>query len=197
MKGLNNMALNITTEAGSFLPFIKYNAKADKWFKREDKQDVEISRPTFVADFKNIKTGWFHYEEGQAPSIVLDPSLEVKAAKPSDKHKRGFEMELFSKNSFGGVVKFGSASMHVCNAIAELYNEYEASAEAKAGQLPVVEVAGSTPQKDKFGTNYKPTFKIVKYVDRPAEFDEAQETVSPAAATPQQAAPVRKVVNEF
>jgi len=188
------MALNIVSSAQDFIPFVKYNAKADKWFKREDGEDVEIARPTFVADLKNIQTGWYLYAEGQAPSIVLDPDLITKAAKPSDKHKRGFEMNVFSQNAFGGVVKFGSASMHVCNAIAELYNEYEISAEGKAGKLPVVECSGSVAQKDKFGTNYKPTFKILKYVDRPAELD------TPVAATPAQApaaAPVKKVVNEF
>lgn len=190
------MGLNIVS-TGEFTPFVKYNAKADKWFTRQEGEDVEIARPTFVADMKNIQTGWYYFLEGQAPDIVLDADLQTKAAKPSDKHKRGFEMNLFSQNAFGGVVKFSSASMHVCNAIAELYNEYEASAEAKAGKLPVVEVAGSTPQKDKFGTNYKPVFKILKYVDRPAELD---NTVAPAAATPvsqQAAAPVKKVVNEF
>lgn len=190
------MGLNIVS-SGEFTPFVKYNAKADKWFTRQEGEDVEIARPTFIADLKNIQTGWYLYAEGQAPSIVLDPDLTTKAAKPSDKHKRGFEMHVFSQNSFGGVVKFGSASMHVCNAIAELYNEYEASAEGKAGELPVVECAGSVPQKDKFGTNYKPVFKILKYVARPAELDNA---VAPAAATPvpqHVAAPVKKVVNEF
>lgn len=192
------MALNIVSSAQDFIPFVKYNAKADKWFKREDGEDIEIARPTFVADLKNIQTGWYLYAEGQAPSIVLDPDLVTKAAKPSDKHKRGFEMTVFSQNSFGGVVKFGSASMHVCNAIAEVYNEYEASAEAKAGKLPVIECSGSVAQKDKFGTNYKPTFKILKYIDRPAELD--QETTVVATATPVSTpavAAVKKVVNEF
>lgn len=166
------MALNITsTGGGDIKPYVKFNSKADKWFvKKEGAEEVEeIARPTFVADFTNIKTGWFHYAEGQAPNIVLDPSLQTPAAKPSDLHKRGFQVDLYSKNTFGGVAVMTGASMHLCNAFNELYEAYEAGLADNKGKLPVVECAGSTPMKDKYGTNYKPTLKIVKWVDRPTE----------------------------
>ena len=51
------MPLNIGA-SGSIKPYAKYNSKADKWFTRGDEGDVEIGRPTFVADFANIATGW-------------------------------------------------------------------------------------------------------------------------------------------
>jgi hypothetical protein len=46
--------------------------------------------------------------------------------------------------------------------------------------LPVVECTGSTPQKSDYGTNYKPTLKITKWVDKPVEFatGSVQETVT-------------------
>ena len=47
------MPLNIGA-SGSIKPYAKYNSKADKWFARGDEGDVEIGRPTFVADFANI-----------------------------------------------------------------------------------------------------------------------------------------------
>ena len=58
--------------SGSIKPYAKYNSKADKWFVRGDEGDVEIGRPTFVADFANIRTGWLRFREGQAPERVID-----------------------------------------------------------------------------------------------------------------------------
>lgn len=174
------MGLNLVAETVDFDPWVKYNAKAGRWYiKGDDGNEKEVDKPTFVADMANIKTGWILFLEGQAPSKEFDPSLEQMLPKPSDAHKRGFQLRLFSGKSFGGVVELCSSSMHLCKAIAALYTEYEAN--AKDGQVPVVEYTGSTGMKDKMGTNYAPNFKIVKYVDRPAEFD---ATAEPEAAAP-------------
>lgn len=156
------MALNLGT-SGDFAPYVKYNSKAGRWYKKEGANEVEVSNPTFIADFENIKTGWFLYAEGQAPSIVFDPSLSVQAPRPSEKHRRGFKLTLFSQTSFNGLVEFTSASMHVCNAINELYAQYEAEKEKYPGQFPVISSTGSAPQKDKLGTNYKPLLSIIKW----------------------------------
>ena len=69
------MPLQIGT-SGSFKPYVKYNAKADKWFIPGENGDHEIGRPTFAADFANICVGWFRFREGQAPDRVIDPSLD-------------------------------------------------------------------------------------------------------------------------
>lgn len=185
------MGLNIG-QSGEFRPYCKYNAKAGRWYVKKDDAEVEVPNPTFVADFDNIKTGWFLFMEGQAPSIVHDKSLTEPAAKPSDKHKRGFEVDLYSQNLFGGVVVMTAASMHVNNAINDVYEQYEAQRGANAGKLPVVSCTGTTPMKDKMGTNYRPNLSIVKWVDRPAEMA-AESTSSPAQkqdTTPAQAAGV-------
>jgi len=172
------MGLNIAQSSGDFLPYVKYNGKAGRWYVKKDDAEVEVTNPVFVADFDNIKTGWFMFMEGQAPSITLDPDLQNPAPKPSDKHKRGFAVQLFSKNQFGGVVELNGASMHLSNAINELYEQYEK--DRKPGQLPVVACTGTTPMKDKMGTNYRPIFKIEKWVDRPAEFDAETQSSTPA-----------------
>lgn len=171
--------LNIVSSNESFDPYVKYNAKAGRWYLKDD---VEVNNPVFVADFANIKTGWLLFLEGQAPNNVWDESLSNAAQKPSDKHKRGFEVRLFSKASFNGVVQLSSSSMHLCSAINDLYVQYESAAESKQGKLPVIQYTGSTPMKDKMGTNYKPNFKIEKWVDRPKEFDEKVEAELPKAA---------------
>lgn len=177
------MALNIVSTGGDFDPYVKYNAKAGRWYTKGENGEVEVQHPVFVADFKNVKTGWLLFLEGQAPNCVWDANLSTPAPKPSDAHKRGFEVRLFSKAHFGGVVQLSSSSMHLCNAINDLYMQYEAAPEAGQGKLPVVKFTGSTPMKDKMGTNYRPNFVIEKWVDRPAEFDDAKEAAPQSAAS--------------
>ena len=193
------MALNILS-SGSFVPYAKYNAKSGRWYTRKDEQEVEVSSPVFVIDFDNIKTGWFLFMEGQAPSVVFDASLTQVAPKPSDMHKRGFQVRLFSNAHFGGVAEFTANSMHTCNAVNDLYTQYEKDLPKNAGKLPVVAFKGVEATKDKFGTNYKPLFVIEEWVYRPAVFDAAKKTeaAKPAAAqhavTPAQNSPA---VSEF
>jgi hypothetical protein len=174
------MPLNIGA-SGTIKPYAKYNSKADKWFARGDEGDVEIGRPTFVADFANIATGWFRFREGEAPERRIDPSLERLAPSPGEGFKRGFVVMVFSQTFFGGAVELASASIHMGNAIREVYQVYEEQRSHHPGQLPVIACTGSEPMKDKYGTNYKPKLEIVKWVDRPAELPD-QSPVDPADA---------------
>lgn len=165
------MGLNIGG-SGIIKPYVKYNAKADKWFVRSPEGgDQEIARPTFLLDLKNIRTGWLRFREGQAPERVIDPSLDRAAPSPGEDFKRGFVVTAFSPKFFGGAVEFSSASIHLSNAVRELYAAFEehgGKAENR-GKVPVVACSGSEPMKDKYGTNYRPRLEIVKWVDRPAE----------------------------
>ena len=70
------MGLNIGG-SGSSKAYVKFNAKADKWFVRgADGKDAEIARPNFLVDFANIATGWLRFREGQAPERLMDPSID-------------------------------------------------------------------------------------------------------------------------
>lgn len=180
--------LNLGGGGGDFLPYAKFNGKAGRWYAKKGEQEVEVMNPTFVPDFENIRTGWFWFREGAAPSIILDKNLTEPAPKPTaqltdqngkvrDCYKRGFEIKLFSQQAFGGVVVLNGAAMHLNDAIKDLYAQYSEGKSANPGQLPVVHATGTLPMKDKHGTNYKPVFAILKWIPRPAEFD--------AAATPQ------------
>ena len=182
------MALNLNSGGGDFSPYVKFNAKVGRWFKKEGDVEIEITNPTFIADFANIQTGWFLYEEGQAPNVVFDDSLSSVSEKPTDKHKRGFKIPLFSEKSFGGYVEFASASTNVCNIINSLYVDYEKDAPSNKGKLPVIQCTGNTPQKGKYGTNYSPILSIVKWVDIPQALIDANKTASPSAVTPKAAA---------
>jgi hypothetical protein len=172
------MALNIGGSA-NLKNYVKYNAKADKWFVRgADGEDKEIARPTFVIDFDNIATGWLRFREGEAPERVMDPSLDKAAPLPGDGFKRGFVVMAYSPKFFGGAVEFASASIHLANAIKDVHAQYEAEKAAHPGQLPVIASSGSQAMKDRFGVNYRPTFSLVQWVDRPADLPSA----SPVAA---------------
>jgi hypothetical protein len=169
------MPLNIGG-SGVVKPYVKFNAKADKWFVRAPEGgDQEIARPTFLLDLKNIRTGWLRFLEGQAPERVIDPSLDRTAPNPGDGFKRGFVVMAFSQKFFGGAVEFASASIHLSNAIRDIYAAFEEQGgkPENRGKVPVVACTGSDPMKDKFGTNYRPRLEIVKWADRPAELQDA------------------------
>lgn len=210
--------LNINT-ATAFDPWVKYNAKAGRWYvKGPTGNEVEVQNPVFVADFAAIKTGWLYFNAGSAPERVWDESLTLPAPKPNktytddkgqvrDCFKRGFSVRVFSQALFGGICELSANSMHLCQAINALYLQYEAGKAANPGMVPVIRFTGSTPTKDKAGTNYAPNFVIDKWVARPAAFDAApvaqQQTGAPApvqqqqaaAAPPPAAAPVQPTVN--
>jgi hypothetical protein len=156
--------------SGSGKPFIKYNAKADKWFVRGAAgEDAEIPRPTFVIDLENIATGWLLFREGQAPERVMDPSIDQPAPSPGEGFKRGFVVIGFSPKFFGGIAEFAGTSVHLSNAIKDVYAQYEADKANHRGELPVVSCTGSEAMKDRYGVNYRPIFQIVKWVQRPKE----------------------------
>jgi len=188
------MGLNIGG-SGIIKPYVKYNAKADKWFVRAPEGgDQEIARPTFLVDLKNIRTGWLRFREGQAPERVIDPSLNDVAPSPGEDFKRGFVVTAYSPKFFGGAVEFSSASIHLSNAIRELYAAYEEQSgkTENRGKVPVVCCTGSEPMKDKYGTNYRPKLEIVKWVDRPDDLrDESpvdETDIWKGTRQPQQAA---------
>jgi hypothetical protein len=186
------MGLNIGG-SGIIKPYVKYNAKADKWFVRSPEGgDQEIARPTFLLDLKNVRTGWLRFREGQAPERVIDPSLDRSAPSPAEDFKRGFVVTAFSPKFFGGLVEFSSGSIHLSNSMRDLYASFEeqSAKPENSGKVPVVACTGSEPMKDKYGTNYRPRLEIVKWVDRPAELadespvDDAEVWKGTASTTP-------------
>ncbi len=172
------MPLNIGA-SGTIKPYAKYNAKADKWFVKGDDGDQEIARPTFAADLANIATGWLRFREGEAPERVIDPSLERAAPSPGEGFKRGFVLAAYSRQFFAGAVELSSASIHMGNAIREVYQAFEEGRADHPGQVPIIACTGSEPMKDKYGTNYRPTLALVKWADRPTELPDE----SPVEAT--------------
>jgi hypothetical protein len=181
------MGLMATSNAadGDFTVYVKYNAKAGRWYTKADEQgaeEYEVSNLTAVFDFANVKTGWFLFAAGVAPSKTFDPSLTEAAPKPGEGFKRGFELRIFSDKNLGGVREFSSTANAVIEAINPIFDAYTAAPEAAQGKLPVVKCVKVLPVVGKHGTNYQPVFEIVQWVDRPPELAGANDNPSPPAA---------------
>jgi len=194
------MALYTPPSSGDFNPYLKYNAKAGRfYFKPQGGEETEVQNPVFIADFDNIKKAWMKFAEGMAPDIVYCPSLTDEGPKPSDGHKIGLEVLLYSQNLFGGVAEFASNSINTCKGLSDVYAIYEEQKGANAGKVPVVAFVEAKPVKNNHGTNYEPVFRIEKWVDRPEELtaEKPVENVSASVETVEPAPAVAAGGSEF
>lgn len=175
---------------GGFKVYVKYNAKAGRFYTKEDKPDsseYEVTNFTAIFDIDNIKTGWFLFAPGVAPVKQYDPSLTEASPKPGEGFKRGFELDVFSEKNFGGLREFSSTAGSVIEAMNDLHDHWLAGANANPGKLPVVKCVGVLPVTSKHGTNYKPQFEIVSWADRPAEMTSGAAPAKAAAPAPEPA----------
>lgn len=190
-----------STKTGDFIPYAKYNAKSGRWYTKTDTGDeFEISNLNAVFDLENIRSGWFHYAEGQAPDVCWDIG-ETILAPPSTEHKRGFSVIIYGKE-LQGVREFSSTANVVIDAMTQLYNTFLSAPERKSGQVPVVTCSNIQPLKSKYGTNYQPTLTISRWVARPAQLPAApgnpvlDTPPFPANASGQGQAKARSMVEE-
>lgn len=195
-KGNSKMGLGLPTGAsGDFVVYIKYNAKAGRWYTKNDAgEEYEVEKPRMVVDFHNIKTGAFKYGAGVAPELNFDTVLgNGDAAMPDDKFKRGFLVNVFSPK-IGGIREFSSTAGAVNEVVNKLYDEFDSAPERAQGMLPVIACTGVTPTESKHGTNYKPVMVIEKWTKRPNELSGSSKPAAvisaPAAVIPPPAAPV-------
>jgi hypothetical protein len=190
------MPLNLSTNDGEFTPYIKFNAKAGRWYVRPQgaAADVEVERPLLAFDMANIRTGWLYYAEGSGPEKLWDPSPTQMAPRPPGprKFKRGFEVMVFGNSDVPGIGKLGlrefsSTAGAAISAILQMHAKYEEGLAANPGKVPFYACTGVTAIPGAFGTNYEPVFQLRGWVERakiPA-FDEHEPR--PSSATPTQA----------
>ncbi len=199
------MAFGMQTNSGSFLPIVKYDARAGRFF-RVDKdngitEQVDITDPNmkFAIDFGSIEVGYVQFS-AQGPVRHMVPyDGRSLPAQPQDK---GVDGKLLSRPGFyalvagqalGGIREWCSNAAILLNALDELFNLYAEQPEAAAGKIPLISIVSTVPVTSGTGaqksTNYKPVFKIVGWVDRLADMGE--RTVPPPApkAIPAAAAP--------
>ena len=182
--------MSVPSSGGDFKVFVAYNAKAGRWYTKNDGKDepmFEVTDMTAVFDMPNLETGWFKFSSGVAPEKVMDPSLAEAAPNPGTDFKRGFQIDLYSEKNLMGLREFSSTAAIVIEAMNNLYDLWMAAPENVSGKLPVVRCSGVLPISNKHGTNYQPTFEIVGWTDRPAALAGSGASTPPAAASAQAA----------
>lgn len=181
------MALGIPT-GGQSKPFAKYDARSGRFSKSDGREQVDITQGfAAIFDLENIEVGWAMFANNTAPDFVMVRAGQPFPARPSDKHRGAFRVQIKLSSALGGDVReFASAAGCVNAAMDELHNAYIAAPESKKGLLPIVTMNGSTAVKTQTPqgttTNYKPNLSIVKWVPRPAELDGDDEGEAPAPA---------------
>jgi len=180
------MPLNLSVNDGEYTPYLKYNAKAGRFYVRPHgaTADIEIERPTLAFDMANIRTGWLYYSEGSGPEKIWDPSPTQMAPKPPgpQKWKRGFEVMVLGNAEIPGVGRLGlrefsSTAGSVISAMVQMYADYEAGLAANPGKAPIYSCTGVTAIPGAYGTNYEPVFHLNGWVERArvAAFDEHRD----------------------
>jgi hypothetical protein len=113
-------------------------------------------------------------------------------AKPSEKHKNGVRILLKLAPSCGGdkpIREVASSAKAFLGGIEQVYSEYAREKANYPGKLPVVTLASTTPVTTGNGatksTNYRPTFQISGWANRPVDLvhTATQKPSAPAAAT--------------
>lgn len=189
------MALGFAkASSNDFLPSLRFNAvsgdcivagatkNADgtSW----DKFEHEVKFPAkFVADFENIEIGWILFS-AQGPNFALSKIGEPMPDRPSDKHKQGFRLVLFSKEH--GLVTFSNSSNTVKDVMDDVHDAYLSGKDKNAGKMPVLEFKGveKFAVKTKEGSkNYKkPVISIVSWVEKPEGMKAKEAEVASAPA---------------
>ncbi len=168
------MPLNLSVSEGDFTPYIKYNAKAGRWYVKPEgaTEEVEVVNPALAFDMANIRTGWLFYAEGSGPEKIWDPSPSQMAAKPSGpkKFKRGFEVMVYGNAMIAGkklgLREFSSTAGNVIGAILRMYAQYEEGAAQNPDKVPVFICTGVKPINGAYGVNYEPQFDLRSWVER-------------------------------
>src|SRR3990170_4891449 len=156
------MPLPLTTNDGEFTPYLKYNAKAGRFYARPPggQEDIEIVNPRLAFDMAHVKTGWLFYQEGVGPEKVWDTggTMGPRPAGPQ-KWKRGFEVMVFGADQIPGLGalglrEFSSTASNVIGRFLLMYEDYEKGMAANPGKVPYYACSRAIPIQGSYGTNF-------------------------------------------
>ena len=187
------MGLGLTMGDGTFTPYVKFDARAGRWFTKGADGDIDITDGfTAVFDFEQIEVGWMMFAAGVAPVYVTQDIALGVPQKPTGDFKQGFRMNIALPGSIagGGARELSSTAKALIGVIDRLHTDYSGAAEKSQGKLPVLKMAGTTVVETKGpnGTtrNYAPNLAIAGWVDRPGTLPKrgASVVAAPAASPP-------------
>ena len=204
------------TGGGDFIPILKYDARAGRFFRidRVDDGAGFVSEPVDITanfkaliDLENLEVGWINFAPGSAPDFCLikmphDGSKPMLPGRPSVSHKPGFRAMLKLAKDVGGdkpIREIAGNSNVLLSAIEALYSQFLAGRLKNLGKLPGVVctkiLAVKSGSGERTSTNYAPHFTIqdwhprgdLVYVPRTILSDKVEQ--QPGAYTNGQGAP--------
>lgn len=176
---------------GDIMPFVKYNAKAGKFFRVDRVQtasgwettDVDITHNfAAVFDLEEIQVGFVYFGPNgpqRAMATYMKAPVPPRPVDVDDKgkplYKGGFVVTIaLAKDCGGGIREFSSSAQSVQDAMNALYDVFARDpANANRTAAPIVKLVTVQAEKGSFGTNYRPVFEIVGWVDRASLFKPA------------------------
>lgn len=164
--------LNLST-GGEFSPYLKYNAKAGRWFVRgENATDIEIPTPRFAIDLENIRVGWVLFPQASPPSFVWDVQ-GVRAPKPNGDYKDGFKVFIMGTdiqpalgNKPLGVREWTSNAYAAKAGMMDVHRQYQEGKAQNPDKVPVVRCISVKVIKGEYGDSFEPVFVIEAWVER-------------------------------
>lgn len=166
------MTLNLST-GGEFSPYLKYNAKAGRWFVRgENATDIEIPTPRFAIDLENIRVGWVLFPQTSPPSFVWDVH-GMRAPKPEGDYKDGFKVFIMGTdvqpamgNKPLGVREWTSNAYAAKAGMMDIHRQYQEGKGQNPDKVPVVRCVSVKVIKGEYGDSFEPVFVIEMWVER-------------------------------
>lgn len=154
--------LGLTGEGGG--QYIRYNASTGTW--NVDGNQVQLGQ--FLVDPTSLKTGWGKIVAGTAPSWQWDTRPGVKGDQPSDEHKRGFSLQIYSKAI--GQREWSTNSAGSNKGLSAIWGAIADQSVANPGKVPVLKYTGSTVIAIGKGSTQVPNFTLEKWIEAPADF---------------------------
>jgi len=162
--------------------WVSYKPQKDEWVYN-DGEPSEKAMSAFIFDYVNIKAGWGKVQAGASPEYLWREDLLKPDPKPSDEHKASRSVDLyFNDEHLKGVYSWTTNGWGPVTGINEVYEKVTNHPEKKDGLLPVIKYTGSEEKKFSVGSSRIPQFEIIKWVERPADWD--AEPVVEAAPEP-------------
>lgn len=178
------MPLGFKRSSGDFLPIVKYDARAGRFFRRDridnDNNEVDITSIfKAVFDMANIEVGYMLFMPNQAPEFHMVRAGEPYPQEPQDGDwKQGFRIVVKLAASCAGSIpdvavrEFCSTANVVKESLEALHVAYFEGLATNPDKLPVVvlkDVVAVTSKGKTKTTNYGPVFAIEAWVTRPAD----------------------------
>jgi hypothetical protein len=186
---------------GDIVPFVKFDARAGRFFRRDRTQDgggnyisndVDVTANfKAVVDMENIEVGYLKFGAGTAPEFVLGKLGDPMPQKPAGEGwKQGARIMMKLHASCGGDVRECSSNAAAfLKGIDDLHTAYEAQKSSNVGKLPIVILKTTMPitsgQGQKKSTNYQPVFEISGWAPRPNDLVHVSKTTHQTELPPQ------------